>query len=156
MTSNKVTTFFKIPFKTIADIAKDKDYNDVALRAVYLNNTGDSDAFKNKMILGEELVSLESKNNEKLYDFLGKHSELFGFFALFDGQIKSLDGDSYDPNSYVIAVIEYFDDNNEESVDFYVPYIDYFNDEFGCRCVCPATEKELEEFFYENICNTPR
>lgn len=82
MTSNKVTTFFKIPFKTIADIAKNKDYNDVALRAVYLNNTGDSDAFKNKMILGEELVSLESKNNEKLCDFLGKHSELFGFFCV--------------------------------------------------------------------------
>ena len=52
MTSNKVTTFFQKPFKTIANIAKEKNYNDVALRAVYLNNTDDSDAFKNRMILG--------------------------------------------------------------------------------------------------------
>lgn len=72
------------------------------------------------------------------------------FFALFDGQIKSLDGDSYDPNSYVIAIIEYLDDNNEESADFYVPYIDYFDKEFGCRCVSPATKEELEAFLNEN------
>ena len=149
MKINKVATFFQKPFKTIADIAKEKKYDDVALRAVYLNNTDDSDGFKNKTILGEKLVSLELKNNEKLCDFLGKHSVLFGYFALSNGQIKSLDGDSHDLNNYVIAVIEYLD-NNEESADFYVPYINYFNKEFGCRCVRPATKEELETFFNEN------
>lgn len=149
MKINKVTTFFQKPFKTIADIAKEKNYDDVALRAVYLNNTDDSDVFKNKTILGEGLVSLELKNNKKLCDFLGEHSDLFGYFALSNGQIKSLDGDSYDLNNYVIAVIEYLD-NNEESADFYVPYIDYFDKEFGCRCVSPATKEELETFLNEN------
>lgn len=149
MKINKVTTFFQKPFKTIADIAKEKNYDDVALRAVYLNNTDDSDVFKNKTILGEGLVSLELKNNKKLCDFLGEHSDLFGYFALSNGQIKSLDGDSYDLNNYVIAVIEYLD-NNEESADFYVPYIDYFDKEFGCCCVSPATKEELETFLNEN------
>lgn len=70
MTNNKVTIFFKSPFKTIADFAKEKNYDDIALRAVYLNNTDEPNIFENKIFLGEESINLEPKSNEKLYNFL--------------------------------------------------------------------------------------